>query len=46
VTDVLTWWGHRAHAGVRDEVVDRVCARILGGMGFLAFQFVALPEGL
>ena len=23
-TDVLTWWGHAAHAEVSDEVVERV----------------------
>lgn len=37
-TDVLTWWGHAAHAGVDDAVVDRVQARVLGGMGLLALH--------
>ena len=23
-TDVLLWWGHKAHDQVRDEIVDRV----------------------
>ena len=34
-TDVLTWWGHRAHAEVSDEVVERVRERVLAGMGLL-----------
>ncbi len=32
-TDVLFWWGHVAHAHVADEVVTRVQARVLEGMG-------------
>jgi trehalose utilization protein len=34
-TDVLLWWGHRAHDDVADEVVDRVQDHVLDGMGFL-----------
>ena len=34
-TDVLTWWGHAAHDQVSDEVVDRVHARVLEGMGIV-----------
>ncbi len=37
-TDVLTWWGHATHAGVDDAVVDRVYARVLGGMGLLVLH--------
>jgi trehalose utilization protein len=37
-TDVLTWWGHTAHASVSDAVVDRVQAAVLGGMGLLALH--------
>jgi trehalose utilization protein len=37
-TDVLTWWGHRAHAEVADAVVDRVQEAVLGGMGLLALH--------
>ncbi len=37
-TDVLTWWGHAAHGEVRDEVVDRVQARILEGMGLIVLH--------
>jgi len=34
-TDVLLWWGHEAHDEVSDAVVDRVCERVLEGMGFI-----------
>lgn len=32
-TDVIIWWGHMAHGMVSDEVVEKVCERILMGMG-------------
>lgn len=34
-TDVLTWWGHGAHREVQDEIVERVHARVLDGMGLV-----------
>jgi trehalose utilization protein len=34
-TDVLIWWGHMAHREVKDEIVDRVQQRVLGGMGLI-----------
>jgi trehalose utilization protein len=37
-TDVLTWWGHVAHARVDDTVVDRVHARVLQGMGLVVLH--------
>ncbi len=37
-TDVLTWWGHAAHAEVQDEVVERVYARVLDGMGLIVLH--------
>jgi trehalose utilization protein len=37
-TDVLTWWGHAAHDDVDDAVVDRVQARVLGGMGLIVLH--------
>jgi trehalose utilization protein len=37
-TDVLTWWGHIAHAEVADEVVARVHDAVIGGMGLLALH--------
>lgn len=38
VTDVLTWWGHGAHKEVRDDIVDRVHARVLEGMGLICLH--------
>src|SRR5690242_16264928 len=37
-TDVLVWWGHAAHKAVQDEVVDRVHARVLAGMGLICLH--------
>jgi trehalose utilization protein len=37
-TDVLVWWGHKAHAEVLNETVDRVQRRILDGMGLVALH--------
>lgn len=37
-TDVLIWWGHRAHQEVSDEVVARVQARVLEGMGLIVLH--------
>lgn len=37
-TDVLTWWGHKAHGEVSDEVVDRVQRHVLDGMGLLVLH--------
>lgn len=37
-TDVLLWWGHMAHGEVRDEVVARVHARVLDGMGLIVLH--------
>jgi trehalose utilization protein len=37
-TDVLTWWGHMHHADVADAAVDRVCKRVLEGMGLLVLH--------
>jgi trehalose utilization protein len=37
-TDVLTWWGHVAHAEVDDAVVDRVQQRVLDGMGLIVLH--------
>ena len=37
-TDVLTWWGHVAHGEVADEIVDRVHARVLDGMGLIVLH--------
>jgi trehalose utilization protein len=37
-TDVLLWWGHKAHDEVPDELAARVQARVLGGMGLVALH--------
>src|SRR3954462_4256340 len=37
-TDVLTWWGHRAHGDVSDKVVERVQERVLEGMGLIVLH--------
>lgn len=37
-TDVLLWWGHRAHDEVDDRVVERVAKRIHAGMGLIALH--------
>ena len=37
-TDVLLWWGHKAHGEVADDIVDRVQARVLAGMGLVALH--------
>jgi trehalose utilization protein len=37
-TDVLTWWGHMAHAEVKDAVVDRIQKRVLEGMGLIVLH--------
>ena len=37
-TDVLIWWGHGAHDEVRDEIVAKVQARVLDGMGLVVLH--------
>lgn len=37
-TDVLIWWGHKAHEEVEDEVVNRVHQRVLDGMGLVVLH--------
>lgn len=37
-TDVLIWWGHKAHGEVRDDIVNRVAARVLAGMGLIVLH--------
>ena len=34
-TDVLLWWGHRAHDDVPNELVERIHKRVLRGMGLI-----------
>ncbi|NHN34605.1 ThuA domain-containing protein [Paenibacillus agricola] len=37
-TDVLIWWGHKAHREVTDVIVERVHKRVLGGMGLIVLH--------
>jgi Trehalose utilization protein len=37
-TDVLIWWGHIAHWEVRDDIVQKVYARVLEGMGIIVLH--------
>ena len=37
-TDVLTWWGHAAHADVDDDIVERVHRHVLAGMGLVVLH--------
>ena len=36
-TDVLVWWGHKAHEDVSDEIVEKVKERVLAGMGLIVY---------
>lgn len=37
-TDVLVWWGHMAHHEVSDDIVNKVHARVLAGMGLIVLH--------
>ena len=37
-TDVLLWWGHKAHGAVDDATVDRVAQRVHEGMGLIVLH--------
>ncbi len=37
-TDVLVWWGHKKHGDVADDIVTRVQARVLQGMGLVVLH--------
>lgn len=37
-TDVLVWWGHKAHDRVSDDVVERVHQQVLSGMGLIVLH--------
>lgn len=37
-TDVLIWWGHKAHSELTDENAAMVCRHVNGGMGFIALH--------
>lgn len=37
-TDVLIWWGHKAHEEVQDEIVQKIYQRVLEGMGMIVLH--------
>ena len=37
-TDVLLWWGHKAHSEVHNDIVHKVRERVLAGMGLIALH--------
>jgi len=37
-TDVMLWWGHRAHNEVPDELVEKLQQRVLRGMGLIVLH--------
>jgi trehalose utilization protein len=37
-TDVLVWWGHKAHSRVDDRVVEKVHRQVLSGMGLVVLH--------
>lgn len=37
-TDVLVWWGHKAHGRVSDDIVKRVQKKVLEGMGLVVLH--------
>lgn len=37
-TDVLLWWGHKAHEEVSDAVVERVRRHVMGGLGLIVLH--------
>jgi len=37
-TDVLVWWGHKAHDEVSDETAERVAQRVHEGMGLIVLH--------
>ncbi len=37
-TDVLIWWGHKANAEVKNDIVDKIYNRVLCGMGLIVLH--------
>lgn len=37
-TDVLLWWGHKAHGEVQDAIADKVVRRVWDGMGLVVLH--------
>lgn len=43
-TDVMIWWGHKAHAEVADAVAERVKLAVLDGMGLVVLHSAHLSR--
>src|SRR5699024_12356123 len=43
-TDVLLWWGHKAHEEVSDKVVQKVQKRVVEGMGLIVLHSAHLSK--
>ncbi len=43
-TDVMLWWGHKAHADVSDTVAERVQRAVLDGMGLVVLHSAHLSK--
>jgi len=43
-TDVLIWWGHKAHDEVKDDIVDKIYNRVLSGMGLIVLHSAHLSK--
>ncbi|MFC0524836.1 ThuA domain-containing protein [Pontibacillus salicampi] len=37
-TDVMVWWGHKAHEEVSEEIAEKVKQRVLDGMGLVVLH--------
>jgi len=37
-TDVMIWWGHKAHDQVDDKIVEKVWNRVMQGMGIIVLH--------
>ena len=45
-TDVLIWWGHRAHEEVEDQIVERVKSTCISRNGFACPSFRSFFKGI
>lgn len=43
-TDVMLWWGHKAHGDVLDATAERVRRAVLNGMGLVALHSAHLSK--
>ena len=43
-TDVLVFWAHRSHDVFPDEIVERICNRVMKGMGLIVLHSAHLSK--